>query len=173
MKSIILFSDGSCLGNPGKGGWAYLLKYRNYKKHNYGSSLKTTNNRMELLALIKGLEALNQPCKVDAYTDSKYIVNAFTNHWVDKWSNNGWLTSNKEPVKNQDLWLQLLNFSYKHTIRFHWVKGHAFSEDNNFVDELAKKAADESLNCEKDIGFENQKSYKSVRLDIFPDEDEW
>ncbi len=144
MKSVQLITDGACLGNPGRGGWACILRYGDRKREMSGSSRETTNNRMELTAAIEGLRALNEPCEVEVTTDSEYLKNGITS-WIHGWKRNGWKTSAKKPVVNQDLWMQLDELVAKHRVRWTWTKGHADHEDNNRCDELATRAAREQL----------------------------
>lgn len=135
---VQLYTDGACSGNPGPGGWGVVLIYGAHRKELAGGEPATTNNRMELTAAIAGLSALNRPCEVDLYTDSQYLSRAFTQGWLAKWQRNGWLTANKEPVQNQDLWLRLLALCREHKVSWHWVKGHADNPENNRCDELAR-----------------------------------
>ncbi len=137
MKEIILYTDGACSGNPGIGGWGAILFYKDIKKELSGGEEQTTNNRMELMAVIKGLEAIKENCKVDIYSDSAYVVNAFLQDWVSNWKNNGWRTA-KGSVQNQDLWQKLLSLLEKHEVQWHKVKGHADNEYNNRCDALAR-----------------------------------
>ena len=137
MKNIILYTDGACSGNPGKGGWGAILFYNDVKKEISGGESQTTNNRMELTAVIKGLEALKESCNVAVYSDSAYVVNAFLQNWVKNWENNGWKSS-KGKVLNIDLWQRLLELTKKHTVSWNKVKGHADNEYNNRCDELAR-----------------------------------
>lgn len=139
LKKVILYSDGACSGNPGPGGWAALLDYRGNVKEISGYDPETTNNRMELLAVIKGLLALKERCFVEVYTDSAYIHNAFSKGWIIAWQNNGWKTAAKKPVENQDLWKLLLNETKSHVVKFFKVKGHADSKRNNRCDQLARQ----------------------------------
>lgn len=145
--NVTLYSDGSSRGNPGPGGFGTVLHFvdRNGRLHAREISqgyTSTTNNRMELLGVIAGLEALKGPCIVDVYSDSQYVVNAFNQHWVDGWLKRGWKNAKKEPVKNVDLWKRLLEAKRPHTVTFHWVKGHAGHPENERCDELATAAAD-------------------------------
>jgi len=140
MKEVILYTDGACSGNPGPGGWGAVLIYKEHKKELSGAERQTTNNRMEIMAAICGLEALKESCSVDLYTDSAYLCNAFEKHWIDNWQRNGWKNASKHDVENQDLWKQLLVLTNKHHVTFHKVKGHADNEFNNRCDELARKA---------------------------------
>ena len=138
MKSVTVYTDGACSNNPGPGGWAAILMYKKFKKEISGNEPDTTNNRMELTAAIKALEALNQPCTVELYTDSAYLCNAFRLGWLENWQSNGWKTSGKKPVENKDLWMTLAELSATHNIVWHKVKGHADNEFNNRCDELAR-----------------------------------
>ncbi len=137
MKNIILYTDGACSGNPGIGGWGCILEYKNNKKEFSGYEENTTNNRMELMAVIKGLQALKEPCNVNVYSDSAYVVNAFKEKWLESWQLNNWRTSNKKAVKNVDLWQALLDLMQIHKITWNKVKGHADNEYNNRCDFLA------------------------------------
>ena len=137
MKKVKLYTDGACSGNPGPGGWAAVLLYGKWEKELSGGEARTTNNRMELEGVIRGLEALLEPCAVDVYTDSQYIVNAVNKGWVYGWQKKGWMKNNKEEAKNPDLWQKILTLMQKHKVTFHWVKGHAENVYNNRCDELA------------------------------------
>ena len=137
MKEVTIYTDGACSGNPGKGGWGCVLIYKGYQKEFSGYNAETTNNRMELTAVIEGLKKLKEPCKVDLYTDSAYVCNAFVNGWIDSWKNNNFKTANNKPVQNLDLWRQLLSLCDVHAVDFHKVKGHADNELNNLCDKLA------------------------------------
>ena len=142
MKHVDIFTDGACSGNPGPGGWSTILKCLKsdgtfYTKELYGGDVLTTNNKMELTAVIKGLEALTEPCDVTIYSDSQYVVNAFNNNWLKNWQNNGWKKSNKEPVKNIPLWESLISLTKKHRVTFMWVKGHNGHPENEKCDTLA------------------------------------
>jgi ribonuclease HI len=140
MKSVQLITDGACLGNPGPGGWACILRYGKHKKELFGSEPYTTNNRMELRAAVEGLRALKEPCEVEVTTDSEYLKNGITS-WIRRWKRNGWLTTGRKPVANQDLWQQLDELTSRHKVRWRWTKGHATHADNNRCDELATMAA--------------------------------
>lgn len=140
MKSVIIFTDGSCDTQSGRGGWGYLLNYEGYLRAVSGFEANTTNNRMELSAAVYAIEALTEPCDVNLVTDSNYLKKAFTDGWLANWQRNGWQTSNRKPVKNKDLWLQLLQLDAKHDIGWQWTKGHANSAENNLVDKLALEA---------------------------------
>ena len=144
MKKVQLVTDGACLGNPGPGGWACILRYGARKREMFGSSPQTTNNRMELTAAIKGLSALKESCEVEVVTDSEYLKNGIT-QWIEKWKRNGWKTSAKKPVVNQDLWMELDERVAGHKIQWTWTKGHADHEDNNRCDELATMAARDQI----------------------------
>lgn len=138
MTQVEIWTDGACSGNPGPGGWGVLLKKGTVEKELYGGEAETTNNRMELLAAIKGLEALTKPCEVTLYTDSNYVKNGIT-QWIKGWIAKNWKGSNGKPVKNQDLWQQLLKATEPHKINWVWVKGHAGVENNERADSLARQ----------------------------------
>lgn len=140
MKSVDIYTDGACSGNPGKGGWAAILIYNGVEKEIFGASPDTTNNRMELLAIIESLRALKEPCRVTLYSDSAYSLDAFNKGWIDDWQKNNWKTSSKQEVKNVDLWRALLIEVDKHQITWIKVKGHADNEYNNRCDALARGA---------------------------------
>ena len=140
MKEIDIYTDGACSGNPGPGGWGVVLIYQENKKELSGYQPETTNNRRELFAAIQGLSALKESCVVNLYSDSSYLVNAFEKHWIEKWQRNGWKTSTKSPVENQDLWKLLLIHVRKHQVRFIKVKGHSDNQYNNRCDEMAVAA---------------------------------
>ena len=144
MKSVQLITDGSCIGNPGRGGWACILRYGQQKKELYGSAPQTTNNRMELMAAIEGLRALTEDCQVEIVTDSEYVKNGITK-WIVNWKKRGWLTAEKKPVVNRDLWEELDGQVSRHKIEWVWTKGHAMNQDNNRADELANTAARSQL----------------------------
>ncbi len=137
MKQVILYTDGACSGNPGPGGWGAILEYRGVEKEFSGGEDQTTNNRMELTAVIRGLEALKEPCIVELYSDSKYVIDALTKGWAVGWRKRGWVKADKKPALNPDLWARLLELCEKHEVRCHWVKGHAENPKNNRCDELA------------------------------------
>ena len=137
MKTVTLYTDGACSGNPGPGGWGAILVYNDYKKEMSGGEANTTNNRMELTAVIKGLQALNQQCVVELYSDSKYVIDALQKGWALGWRKRGWIKSDKKPALNPDLWEVLLNLADYHELHYHWVKGHADNPMNNRCDELA------------------------------------
>ena len=146
MKQVEVYTDGACSGNPGPGGWGAVLRYRFngkvYEKELSGGDASTTNNRMELMAAIAALEALTKPCQVDLYSDSKYLVDAFNQHWIDSWLKKNWKRGKNEDVKNVDLWKRLLKAKELHQVTFHWVKGHADHPQNERCDQLATSAAD-------------------------------
>ncbi|HBQ44058.1 MAG TPA: ribonuclease HI [Thiomicrospira sp.] len=142
MQKVEIFTDGGCRGNPGIGGWGALLRMGGHEKKLKGNALDTTNNRMELTAVIKALEALSRPCQVTVTTDSKYVQNGIS-LWMDNWKKNNWKTAAKKPVKNQDLWQKLDKAVQEHEIDWKWVKGHAGHAENEIVDELANQAMDE------------------------------
>ena len=137
MKTVTLYTDGACSGNPGPGGWGAILEYNGVRKELSGGAEKTTNNRMELTAVIEGLRALKEPCKVELYSDSKYVVDALEKGWAWGWKKRGWVKSDKSPALNPDLWETLLALCKQHSVTCHWVKGHAQNEKNNRCDELA------------------------------------
>lgn len=143
--TIKIYTDGACKGNPGPGGWGALLRYNDHEKTLYGGETQTTNNRMELTAAIKALEALKRPCEVHLYTDSQYMRQGMT-EWLSQWKKNGWRNSRKEPVKNVDLWQQLDSLAMQHKIKWHWVKGHSGHPENELADALANQAIEELLN---------------------------
>lgn len=140
MKKVILYTDGACSGNPGPGGWGAVLLYGTAKKELSGGARETTNNRMEITAVIEGLKALKEPCEVEIYSDSAYTVNAFREGWVNGWERSDWKKADKKPVLNADLWQELLALTHIHRVTFHKVKGHADNELNNRCDALARGA---------------------------------
>ena len=137
MKTVTVFTDGACSGNPGPGGWAAILQYGGAEKVFSGGAADTTNNRMELLGVISALEALKEPCRVELYSDSKYVIDALQKRWVWGWKQRGWIKSDKKPALNRDLWERLLPLVEKHEMIYHWIKGHAETEENNRCDQLA------------------------------------
>ena len=137
MKTVTVYTDGACSGNPGPGGWAAILKYGTAEKVMSGGAADTTNNRMELLGVISALEALKEPCRVELYSDSKYVIDALQKRWVWGWKQRGWIKSDKKPALNRDLWERLLPLVEKHEMVYHWIKGHAETEENNRCDQLA------------------------------------
>ncbi|MXP25717.1 ribonuclease HI [Altererythrobacter indicus] len=141
MKRVEIFTDGACKGNPGPGGWGALLRMGKHEKELSGAEAETTNNRMEMMAVIQALNALIEPCQVDLYSDSKYVIDGITK-WVHGWKKKGWVTASKKPVRNDDLWHELIAAVAPHKVEWHWVKGHAGHEENERVDKLASDAAD-------------------------------
>ena len=137
MKNVIIYTDGACAGNPGSGGWAAILKYGNIEKEIYGGNSETTNNRMELTAVIEALKTIKEPCNIQLYSDSKYVIDSLNRGWVKSWSKNGWKKTNKRPVLNADLWAELLEAAKNHCVYYNWIKGHSFNEYNNRCDEIA------------------------------------
>ena len=138
LKTVEIYTDGACSGNPGKGGWCAILLYGGKEKVLAGGEKETTNNRMEVYAEIAGLSALKEKCNVNLYSDSAYLVNAIEQHWLDNWKRNAWRTADKKPVKNQDLWQQLSELMGQHNVTFIKVKGHADNEYNNRCDKTAR-----------------------------------
>ena len=143
-KEVIIYTDGACSGNPGPGGWGTILMYKDTKKEISGYKKETTNNVMEITAVIEGLKLLKEPCKVQIYSDSAYVVNAFREHWIENWIKKNWQNSKKEPVKNKELWLELYALVKQHEVQFIKVKGHSDNEFNNRCDELARNAITEN-----------------------------
>lgn len=142
MTEVQAFTDGACLGNPGPGGWAALLRAKGTERMLSGGEPATTNNRMELMAAIAALEALTRPCKVALTTDSRYVMQGIE-EWVPKWRANGWKTADKKPVKNQDLWERLSSATQMHEVRWHWVRGHNGHVENERVDVAAREQAEQ------------------------------
>jgi len=148
MKKITIYTDGACKGNPGKGGWGAILTFKSasgvpHEKELYGYEAETTNNRMELMAVIMALEALKEPCEIDLHADSQYVLKGIK-EWIHGWKARGWKTADKKPVKNDDLWRRLDDARQRHRIHWHWVKGHAGHEMNERADGLANKAITEA-----------------------------
>ena len=137
MKTVTLYTDGACSGNPGPGGWGAILEYMGHEKEMSGGEMDTTNNRMELTAVIKALQLLKEPCAVELYSDSKYVIDALSKGWALGWRKRGWVKSDKKPALNSDLWAVLLDLCEIHQVNTHWVKGHAENPKNNRCDELA------------------------------------
>ncbi len=137
MKTVYLYTDGACSGNPGPGGYGAILKYGKYEKEICGGDENTTNNRMELLGVIKGLEALNEPCHVVLTSDSKYVIDALSLGWAEKWKQNGWMRNKKDAALNPDLWERLLQLTTTHEMEYNWVKGHAGHPENERCDKMA------------------------------------
>ncbi len=137
VKQVVIYTDGACSGNPGPGGWGAILCFAGHEKELSGGESQTTNNRMELCAAIAALEALKEPCRVELYSDSRYIVDAMTQGWAERWQKNGWKRNRTEKALNPDLWQKLLELCSMHAVSFHWVKGHAENSYNNRCDALA------------------------------------
>ncbi|MCQ4937128.1 ribonuclease HI [Anaerotignum propionicum] len=155
MKSIVIYTDGACSGNPGAGGYGVVMLYGTARKELSGGYRKTTNNRMEVLAVIKGLEALKEPCAVKLYSDSKYVVDAIEKGWAKKWRSQGWMRNNKEKASNVDLWERLLALLEIHQVSFIWVKGHADNPENERCDQLARAAIQKNT-------LENDENYETM-----------
>lgn len=149
MKHVEIFTDGACKGNPGPGGWGVLLRKGSHEKELSGGEADTTNNRMEMTAVIEGLSALIEPCEVDLYSDSKYVIDGITK-WVEGWKKRGWVNASKKPVRNEDLWHDLIEVSAEHQINWHWVKGHNGHPENERVDQLASAEAERFARGEGD-----------------------
>ena len=142
MKTVIIYTDGACRGNPGPGGWGVLIKYREHSKEMYGGDASTTNNKMELTAAIEALKEIKEPCEIILYTDSKYVLKGIE-EWIHNWKKRGWKGSNRKPVKNVELWKKLDELRDKHTIKWNWVKGHSGDPGNETADMLANRGIDE------------------------------
>ena len=145
MKDIIMYTDGACSGNPGPGGWGTILMYKDTKKEISGFNPNSTNNIMEMTAVIEGLKLLKEPCNIEIYSDSAYVINAFNNNWIEGWIKKNWQNSKKEPVKNKELWLELIALLKQHQVTFIKVKGHSDNDYNNRCDEMARKAIKNSI----------------------------
>lgn len=144
MDEVTIYTDGACSGNPGPGGWGSVLIYKGIKKEISGGQRETTNNIMEITAVLEALKLLKHPCIVNVYSDSAYVVNCFTQGWIYNWIKKGWKTSNNEPVKNKELWEELYKLTKTHKVTFNKVKGHSDNELNNRCDELARNAIPEN-----------------------------
>ena len=156
LKPVEIYTDGACSGNPGPGGWAAILFYRGHEKSISGFEAETTNNRMELIAALRALECLKEPCDIKLYSDSAYLVGAFQKNWVERWEKNGWrLSDNKNETKNADLWQALVSYSKIHKIRFVKVAGHTDNINNNRCDKLATSAIAENMKKDAPGGDEN------------------
>lgn len=153
LPPVRIYSDGACLGNPGRGGYGTLLLFGDHRKELSQGYRRTTNNRMELLGAIAGLEALTRPCQVALWSDSQYLVHAMTKGWLDGWQRRGWRTAQRDPVKNQDLWQRLLGAIDAHRIEWHWVRGHTGHPENERCDELAVAAAN-GADLLDDVGYD-------------------
>ena len=141
MKTVNIYTDGACRGNPGMGGWGALIEYGDSKKEYYGGEIDTTNNRMELKAAIEALRALKEPCQVNLTTDSKYVMQGIT-LWIENWKKNNWKSASKKDVKNKDLWVELDKYVTMHDVKWFWIKGHSGHEQNEIADQLANKGID-------------------------------
>ena len=148
MKKIELFTDGACSGNPGPGGWGAILRYNGHEKELCGGEAETTNNRMELTAVIEGLSALKESCEIELFTDSKYVCDAVAKRWVYSWKANGWKKADKKPALNVDLWEKLLELLDTHKVNFNWIKGHAGHPENERCDTLAVEYSQKFKNNE-------------------------
>lgn len=137
MKTVTIYTDGACSGNPGPGGWGAILRYKGTEKELSGGAADTTNNRMELTAVIEALALLKEPCVVELYSDSKYVIDGLSKGWARGWQKRGWIKSDKKPALNPDLWERLLDLTDRHEMHYHWVKGHAENEKNNRCDQMA------------------------------------
>ena len=137
MKTVTIYTDGACRGNPGPGGWGAILEWNGVEKEISGGEASTTNNRMEITAVLRALTLLKEPCVVELYSDSKYVIDALSKGWARGWKARGWVKSDKKPALNPDLWEQLLALTEVHQVRCHWVKGHAENEHNNRCDQMA------------------------------------
>ena len=137
MKTVTIYTDGACSGNPGPGGWGAILMYGPHRKELSGGEGQTTNNRMELTGVITALEALKEPCAVELYSDSKYVIDGLDKGWARSWRARGWIKSDKKPALNPDLWEELLALTQRHEVHYHWVKGHVDNPKNNRCDEMA------------------------------------
>ena len=137
MKTVTIYTDGACSGNPGPGGWGAILRYKDTEKELSGGTADTTNNRMELTAVIEALALLKEPCVVELYSDSKYVIDGLSKGWARGWQKRGWIKSDKKPALNPDLWERLLDLTDRHEMHYHWVKGHAENEKNNRCDQMA------------------------------------
>lgn len=143
MKQVDIFTDGACKGNPGPGGWGVLLRMGRHEKEMAGGEPQTTNNRMEMTAVIRALNALIEPCEVTVHTDSRYVIDGMT-RWIAGWKKRGWVNASKQPVKNADLWHDLIEAAARHKVHWEWVRGHSGHVENERVDRLASNAADEA-----------------------------
>ena len=144
MKQVIIYTDGACRGNPGPGGWGALIKFNGAEKELFGGQINTTNNQMELSAAIEGLSILTEPCNVELFTDSKYVMDGIT-QWIQNWKKNNWRTAAKKDVKNKELWQKLDQLIAQHQVQWHWIKGHSGDPGNEAADLLANKGIDSIL----------------------------
>ncbi|HEX4167306.1 MAG TPA: ribonuclease HI [Bryobacteraceae bacterium] len=161
MKQVQLITDGACKGNPGRGGWACILRFGEFKREIFGSSPHTTNNRMELAAAIEGLKRLKESCAVEIVTDSEYVKNGMTK-WIHGWKRNNWRKADKQPVNNQDLWIALDELVSTHQLKWTWTKGHARHEDNNRCDELASQAAEQQISSDPKPGADRYSLHAGI-----------
>lgn len=152
LQVVTIHTDGACVGNPGPGGYGVVLEHSGTVRGKSGGYRHTTNNRMEMMAVIVGLESLKRPCQVHLYSDSRYVVDAVTKGWAERWRRNGWKLNKKQPAKNPDLWQRLLELCEKHTVEFHWVKGHSGNPGNELCDRLATEAA-QGQDLQEDTGY--------------------
>ena len=158
-KDVTIYTDGACIDNPGPGGYGVVLKFRDYRRELSEGYRCTTNNRMELLGPIKGLEALKQTCRVTLYSDSQYVVNGIAKGWAERWQANGWMRNKKERATNSDLWAKLLTLCEEHDVEFRWVRGHAGDPENERCDQLAVQAA-KGRGLARDEGYEASQSVR-------------
>ncbi|MCR5577250.1 MAG: ribonuclease HI [Oscillospiraceae bacterium] len=149
MKTVEIYTDGACSGNPGPGGWGAILRYRGTERELSGGEAQTTNNRMELTAVIRALEALKEPCTVELWSDSRYVIDGLEKGWAKGWRQRGWIKADKKPALNPDLWERLLTLCESHEMRYHWVRGHADNEYNERCDALAVAARERIVQCEE------------------------
>ncbi len=156
MKKVVIYTDGACSYNPGPGGWGCVLIYKDTQRTFSGFNKNTTNNQMEMQAVIEALKKLTEPCEVDLYSDSAYVVNAFNAGWIDNWKKNNWKTAQRKPVKNDDLWKQMDGLVAMHNVTFHKVKGHSDVELNNLCDSLARGEVDRFLDANPDFELPKQ-----------------
>jgi len=159
QKNVVIYTDGACSGNPGPGGYGAVLIYKTWRKEISAGYRWTTNNRMELLALIESVDLLKEPCKLSIFSDSKYVIQGFTKGWMAGWRKNGWITASKKPVQNRDLWERLDTLLGGHEFSFTWVKGHAENKENNRCDALAVSASKKNPDT-IDEGFESERPYE-------------
>ncbi len=156
MKHVIIYTDGACSYNPGPGGWGCVLIYNSIQRSFSGFSENTTNNQMEMQAVIEALSRLNEPCEVDLYSDSAYVINAFNAGWIDSWTKNNWRTAQNKPVKNLDVWKKMIDLVARHKVTWHKVKGHSDNELNNLCDSLARGEVDAFLASHPDYVLPTQ-----------------
>jgi ribonuclease HI len=162
-KEVSLYTDGGCLDNPGRGGWGVVLLFGKHRRELSGGYQLTTNNRMELMAAIQGLDALKEPCKVRLYSDSRYVVDGITRGWAKRWQKNNWWRTKKEKALNPDLWERLLGLCKKHQVEFIWVKGHAGNRENERCDALSQRAA-QAKNNPEDLGYDPESKPGKIKI---------